>query len=238
MTTGNSSHPVGVLFDYNGVLADDEELHIEAFRRVLHQLGVVLTDDLYKRHCLGRTDSDGFVSLASVFPPQLGQRSVEALVGSKREQYLIQLAERDVLYPGVVEVLSELSERAKLGIVTSSTAAEVLLVLNRYGLRHFFDALVTADVIRIGKPDPEGYHLGLAVLGIASDRVVVIEDAVAGIEAARGAGLKCIAVRQTSPDGQLRRADLILDRIGDLSIEHVYGVLAVDSHAQDRHRTR
>ena len=105
MTTINQ--PTGILFDYNGVIVDDEPLHELAFKEVLAGFGAQLTSQQYNTYCQGRTDSDGFLELKAQFPTELSSSPLEELVVKKQEAYQRLLPNHDILYPGVISILKD-----------------------------------------------------------------------------------------------------------------------------------
>ena len=208
----------GILFDYNGVLANDEHLHEESFQEVLSQFGVDLTAEFYKEYCLGRTDADGFEALKVRLGEQLAGLATQELVAMKQSAYQQRLIPSEVLYPGVVEVLGTLNGTCPYAVVTGSKKSElapVLKHLQRYGIH--FKALVTADDITRGKPDPEGYLKGLCAIELPHEQVVAVEDSPSGVKAAKAAGLVCVAVCHTTPNDRLREADMIVPNIRNIT---------------------
>lgn len=214
----------GILFDYNGVIVDDEHLQQQAMAEVVGEYGVVLDDQLYAQVCLGRTDRAAFQQLRDTFD-RLEGVSTEELVREKVRRYERIVGESSILYPGIRETLIRLSESCLLGVVTGSVRREVEPILTNGGLRELFQCLITADDIKRGKPDPEGYLNGVAVLQLPKERVVVIEDTPTGIRAAKNAGLKCIAVEHTVAADQLAQADKIVAKVTDLTPELVAMVI-------------
>ena len=209
---------LGILFDYNGVLANDEHLHEEGFREVLSQFGVDLTAEFYKEYCLGRTDADGFEALKVRLGEQLAGLATQELVAMKQSAYQQRMVPEEILYPGVVGVLSGLNGSCPYAIVTSSKRCEVMPVveyLGQYDIR--FRTLVTADDITRGKPDPEGYLKGLCAIELPHEQVVAVEDSPSGVKAAKAAGLVCVAVCHTTPNDRLREADMIVPNIRNIT---------------------
>ncbi len=215
----------GILFDYNGVLVNDEQLHKQAFQKVLDGYGVSFTDELYDRACLGRTDEDGFKYLAREFNSQLGGVPIDKLLKSKIEQYGKLAGQTDILYPGAEKTIRELEKKYRLAIVTSSTRDEVLPFLSSKKLISIFDFILTAEDITRGKLNPESYLTGLNRLKLPPQKVVVVEDSPSGVKAANSANLACIAVLHSVPREQLRGTDKILEKISDLNEEVIENVL-------------
>lgn len=207
------SKSIGLLFDYNGVIADDEPLHQAAFANVLSAYGISLSHEMYKQFCFGRTDREGFEQLRSQFTQKLCIQFLDALVKQKQKEYQKLLSQQNILYSGAIDVIVDLRDYAKLGIVTSSTRAELIATLDNNGITKEFDVLITAENIVRGKPDAEGYLKGVQGLGLPSNRVIAVEDSRLGVQAAKSAGIKCIAVLQTSTAEDLVLADVTVAAI-------------------------
>ncbi|MBF0476066.1 MAG: HAD family phosphatase [Deltaproteobacteria bacterium] len=203
-----------VIFDYNGIIADDEQVHQRAFQVVLSDLGFSLDSQLYAAYFLGRTDRDGLLSLNSSRSGIFQINEIDNLVRQKQNKYQSLINNEDILYPMVIDVIRNLSRRFTLGIVTSSSRTELLTVLERYQILKYFQAIITADDVTLGKPNPEGYIKILNALETPPNHSVVIEDSPSGILAAKSAGIKCIAVLHTAPRTSLVNADIILDTVG------------------------
>ena len=164
----------GVLFDWNGVLIDDEPLHYEAFHRVLEELGLELTLEAYQQHCQGRRDADGFVSLAQTYEWQL---PLSYCVTAKHRYYKNILSTSNVfLAPSTERLLAWLHERVAIAVVTSSSRSDVENILNRSDQAQAFDLLVTAEDVTRGKPDPEGYLTAARMLDICCEKCLIVED--------------------------------------------------------------
>lgn len=206
-----------VLFDMNGVIVDDESLHEQAFKKVLESINVSLTSKDYVNHFIGRTDKDGFVDFLTALKKDFDQNLIKELIFKKGQAYQ-QLAQDNLTpYPGVIDFIQTLFEAGlNLGLVTSSTRFEAETVLATLGVDHFFSKIVTADDIKIGKPNPEGYLKGASFFHAPAKNCLVVEDAPSGIKAAKKAGMKTLAV--TNTHSQLSDADIILSSLNQDSL--------------------
>ena len=129
-------------------------------------------------------------------------------------------AVRSVLLPGVVEVLSSLSD-FKLGLASSSPHAWIEIVLDRFDLRKFFSVIVSADDVGgVGKPDPKIYKLAFEKLQVS--KAVAVEDSEKGVQSAVAAGLKCIAIRNGFNDHQnLSQANFLITHLSEINHENL-----------------
>jgi HAD superfamily hydrolase (TIGR01509 family) len=148
-------------------------------------------------------------------------REASRLADRKEELYRELIAKSDIQpLPGVVEWLHTLHEKNVPCAVASSTQrANIAAVLDRIGLIRAFSAIVSAEDVSHGKPDPEVFLKAAEKLGVEPRRCIVFEDAYVGIDAGHAAGMKVIAVTTTHAARELRAADLVVARLDDLSLE-------------------
>lgn len=206
-----------ILFDMNGVLIDDEDLHRAAFQHVVTKVNLSMSDDDYRVFFAGRTDEAGFRAFfAERAPRQL------ALIGDflERKTHSYQeLAKTNLRrYGGAAELVHRLRDtNHQLALVTSSIRDEVTVVLDFLALGDAFHTVVTAEDVTEGKPSPVPYLTGAKRLGRLPAECVVIEDAPSGISSAKAAGMACAAVTSTHGAGELALADLLVGQISDLA---------------------
>ncbi len=210
-----------VLFDFNGVIADDEASHFEAFREVLTPRGIALDRARYDAELLGLDDA----GVARHLFPGAGTEEHARFLADKSAAYDALTAGGVPAFPGAVELVVALAERGvPLAIVSGALRHEIERILGGYGLLDRFRIVVAAEDVRHCKPDPEGYLLGFEMLraqGLVAtaDRCVVVEDSPAGIEAALSAGMRVVGVAHSAKLAELHRAHEAVPRIGDLSAE-------------------
>jgi len=212
------------LFDYNGVLVDDEAVHLAAFRDVLGPIGVSITDAEYQSKYLGFDDVGAFRAILEDHALPADASRVAALVEAKKPRYL-ERAKRELLtFPGAGALLNRLAESgATIGIVSGALRQEIELGLRVLGATSSVAFVVSAEDTTACKPDPEGYCIGLAKLRelVGTEparRVLVVEDSLAGIEAARAAKIACLAVAHSYQADELYRAGptQVVAKLGDI----------------------
>jgi HAD superfamily hydrolase (TIGR01509 family) len=200
------------LFDFNGVLVDDEHVHLSAFREVLSPLGVTVTDEAYQERYLGFDDVGAFRAMLEDAGRAATEAEISRLVAAKKPVYLERIESSLRVFPGAVELVVRRAAGAPVGIVSGALEDEIRHCLTRMGVLDRVRFIVSAERTRACKPAPEGYLLGLSELGGAlgaapvAARVVALEDSLAGIEAAKAAGLRCVAVAHSYPEADLLRA--------------------------------
>jgi beta-phosphoglucomutase len=208
-----------IIFDFNGVIVDDEPLHLELFRRVLGEEGVGLSDEDYHAKYLGYDDRGCFVAAltdAGKVEAATSAAFIQELIDRKAAYYRRAIEERFLLFPGVVELVRRVATRYPLAIASGALRGEIELVLERGGIRECFKEIVAAEDVSACKPDREGYVKALAALNaglgaaIQAAECLVIEDSVAGVEAARAAGMRCVAVTNSYAAAELAGADAVV----------------------------
>jgi HAD superfamily hydrolase (TIGR01509 family) len=210
-----------VLFDFDGVIVDTEPLHLAAFRRALEPEGIRLSDAHYYDTYLGYDDHDAIVAALREIG-RVPDREVVRVLMARKAAHFLELVHAGVrLFPGVPEFVTEAGARGPLAIGSGALRDEIELILERVGLRDAFAAIVSADDVQHGKPDPETYRRALAALvttspGLAAHECLVIEDSVAGVRAAKAAGMRCLAVTNSCPRAALEaEADLVVDSLAE-----------------------
>ena len=179
-----------ILWDNDGVLVETEHLYFEATQHVLATVGVELTRAQYLELFLKQ--GRGAWHLAE--ERGLGSAEIEALRDTRNQLYAAWLPREPRVMPGVAEVLAALHGRYVMGVVTSSRRDHFDVIHESSGLLRYFDFLVTADDVRHVKPNPESYIRAVRQSGCPADACLAIEDSERGLQAALGAGVRCVVV--------------------------------------------
>jgi HAD superfamily hydrolase (TIGR01509 family) len=206
-----------VVFDFDGVLANTERLHLLAIQDALAAHGRTLDERTYFDRYLGFGDRDVFVELARDLAWPLDEPTLDGLMSLKADRYRRHLDGGDALYPPASACVRCLSPRFALGIASGSLRSEIQHILSGAGLLDAFGAIVGADDVGLGKPAPEPYLKAAQLLGVDPSRAVAIEDSRWGLDSARAAGMRTIGITTTYPALALAPADLIVDSLEDIS---------------------
>jgi len=198
-----------VIFDMNGVITDDEDLHESATKEVFRDIGVSITSENYKAFCMGRTDLAAFKDLFDAFT--IENESVENLIAKKSFKYQKLIQGNLKVYPGIIPLIKELYKDYTLALTSSSTFDEVQLVMDQLRLKKYFKVIVTSKDVKHGKPNPEPYLLTAKKLNVKSENCLVIEDSKNGIQSAKKAGMVCVAIPNTEDSSKLIEADQIIE---------------------------
>lgn len=208
-----------VIFDMNGVITDDEDIHEKATLETFKEIGIVLTPEHYRTYCLGVPDIFAFNKILNEF--QKENQNTNDLIAVKTIKYKNLLKRSLKVYPGVVKLINRLNRDYKLALTSSSTADEVDFVLDQLKLKDLFDVVVTSDDIKHGKPHPEPYLLTADLLKVRNEDCMVIEDSENGIYSAKQAGMICIAIPNTEERKNLIKADRIINDYTDITLDFI-----------------
>lgn len=209
----------GVIYDVDGVIVDSEPLHIKAWCQTLENfhsnISQLPSDFLQKRK------GERPINIAQEFIEKL-QLSVDADAFLKVKVAMYgKLMHTDLkLMPGVKTSLDFFeNENMAFGIGTSDVREDTEYILQKFGLKKYFSAIVTGDEVKNGKPDPEIYLKVVQKLSLKPQECIVIEDATRGVLAAKNAGCLCIGVKNNTKDQDLSKADIIIDSLEDITID-------------------
>lgn len=214
-----------VIFDFNGIIVDDEPIHFELFQRVLGEEGIRLTEEDYYARYLGFDDRGAFEASFLDNNQPLNDAKLRELIERKAGYYQDAIRNHVAIFPGVKTLASALSETLPLAVASGALRHEIETILQTAGLLKHFKAIVSAEDVEHGKPEPEIFLKALAALNAqhigepyeAAD-CVVIEDSREGIKGARRAGMKCLAVTNSHPAELLTEANAVVDSLEEVTV--------------------
>ncbi len=199
-----------ILFDFNGVIVDDEPQHCDALVATLADYGYPLDRDTYYRDYLGFDDRECFRFSFARMGRATDEAALHEAIERKHAHYARAVREAMRLVPGAGAFIGQAAaDGLRLAIVSGALRREVELVLGLAGLRAHFAEIVAAEDVSACKPDPQGYNRARAALALEPSRCVVIEDSLPGLAAARAAGLRCAMVATSHGAGECAAADLV-----------------------------
>lgn len=189
-----------VIFDFNGTLSDDESILLNSFTDLFHKyLGWQMTPEEYTERLLGHSDRE-IVEIAVRTHGGGDSVLVDQLLARHGDRYKQLVAERSPITDSAAELVAHLARlEVPMAIVTGAQRDDVLAVLNNCSTGEHIDLFVTVEDVEHGKPDPEGFLKGAALLGVEPQDVLVFEDSVPGIQGALAAGMRCVAVTGDNP---------------------------------------
>jgi beta-phosphoglucomutase len=216
----------GIVFDFDGVIANSEPLHFRAFSEVLAARGIVLTENAYYAEYLGYEDVEVFRAVASDRGASWDRSEIAAMLEQKAA--LLEALERDVtvLFPGAEAAIRRAAEAVPIAIASGALRAEIRRVLDWAGLTALFSAIVAAEDCPRGKPAPDPYIRTVALLSTAAaaaplsaSECVAVEDSRWGLESAHAAGLHTVGVAHTYEATALSGADLVIEDLSSFTID-------------------
>lgn len=199
----------------DGVLLNSSPIHAAAYQDALR--GLSIPNFRYSR-VAGMRSRDGIRAILKENNIHLPEEELAALAQVKSKLALARIAAENPIVPGATAVLGALAGRTRLALASSASEAGVNAFLDRNNLRRFFQCVLHSGDVLSAKPAPEIFELTIERLGLRPADSLVVEDAVAGIQAAKRAGAVACGIPATSPAEELARAgaDVIIDQLEDL----------------------
>ena len=210
------TEPRALIFDFNGVLLDDEPIHNQNLQTVFAEEGIPLSLEEIRTRCHGRGDRECFTFLLEEAGRDFDNSSIEKLIANKSRHYKQSIGRHIPLVPGVEAFLSHWFKRVPLALASGALLVEIEFVLERSGLTRFFAITANTADVGIPKPDPAVYNLALDRLrqassaGLQAGECLVFEDSAVGMHAALAAGMRCVGVATSAEPGELREAELVI----------------------------
>jgi beta-phosphoglucomutase len=217
-------HLQAVVLDFDGVIADTEPLHYEAYRQIFEPFGIAVTAEEYAEHYIGLADRKALADAGRAHGLEVEDRLLDDLIARKAEVVRHILVNARPVYPGVAELLRAWSAEVPLAVASGALRSEIELVLSVAGVLDTVRVIVSANDVKRSKPAPDAYLKALELLtahvpDLEPPRTVAIEDSRFGIQSAREAGMRAVAVTTSFPRSELASADLIVDALPSLTLE-------------------
>lgn len=221
-----------VLFDFNGVIINDESIHEKIIEELLLAENIRVKPQEFREYCLGRSDRACITNLLVRQGRVVPETYLNQLMTRKAEAYRqqIEMLEKLPIYRGVKDIIEKvIVAELKMAIVSGAMRSEVEFILEKTGLAQHFPVIVAGDDIMVSKPEPDGYLLAIEQLNqmypdldLKPAECLVIEDTFAGIEAAKNAGIPVVGVAHTYPFHMLQRlANWCIDYLWELELDRV-----------------
>ncbi len=202
------------IWDMDGVLVDSAAPHYESWRRVFASQGCDYGEDQFRSNFGMRDDQ-----IIELVMGNLPDKLVESIAEEKEHIYRDIVRSGARIFPGVLPLLRAMRKgQFHIALGTSAPMANVKAVLPQLGLSDYFPVAVCGEDVRKGKPDPEIYLLAAERLGADAAQCIVFEDSPHGVEAAKRAGMKCVAITNTHPAHSLRGADRVISSCEEIDL--------------------
>ena len=208
--------PQAVIFDLDGTLIDNNAYHIEAFKAFYDKIGKPFTLDEYKQHINGRVNREIF---NYVFNTTLSPEKAEEYTNEKEGLYRELYAPHIKPITGLIDFLNEL-EQAKIpkAVATSGIIPNINFMFEHIPIRNYFFSVIDSTQITHGKPHPEIFLKAAVSVNAVPSECIAFEDSLAGIQSAKAAGMKVIALTTTHTAEELKDADLIIKDYTEISL--------------------
>jgi HAD superfamily hydrolase (TIGR01509 family) len=205
-----------IIFDMDGVLMDTRKAYFKAARKLFEE---VYRKKITRKEYEGMFGREDTYMIAHFLKKYKLKGDVKELRLKKRE--MVQLEEKGSLklFPGAKQLVMKLSKDYKLALASSTWKAIVRNALEQFGMRKYFRVIVGKEDVKKHKPDPEPYLVTAKKLGVRPSECAVVEDSIAGVEAAKRAGMKAIAVMTSYHKDKLKKADFVVKGIGQIKPE-------------------
>ncbi len=224
-----------VLFDFNGVIVDDEPLHKKAYAEAFKAVGITQTDEEYY-DSLGMDDVTFVRAAFERAGRELTDETLRSVIEREGALHRELLGEQMPLFPGVATFIKALARRYPLGVVSMADRSEIDYVLERAALSGVFSVIVSAGDVTVCKPDPACYNTALTrlnqqrseahVVSVQAAECLVVEDSPPGIRSARAAGMRTLGVTNTVDEKALREAgaDVVTRSLADWTVDALHHV--------------
>jgi beta-phosphoglucomutase len=215
------------IWDVDGTLVDTAELHFQAWEAVCREQG----RDFSRADFAATFGQRNPEIIRKLFGDRFNERQIDELGERKEVLYRAAAAKGVDLLAGVRKLVEDLHEAGFVQAIGSSAPhANLELILRLTGIAQHFQAVIGSEDTQRGKPDPQVFLLAAQRLGVRPERCVVFEDAIAGVQAARAGGMKCVAVRFVGhhPEDRLRQAgaDVVVESLQEVSAQTILDLLS------------
>jgi len=211
-----------VIWDMDGVIADTAPYHFKAWQEVFQKRGMNFTEEDFKRNFGQRNDT----IIRNVLGEGLSPSQIDTIAGEKEENFRQRVRQHIKPLPGAIKLLKSLREHGfKIALASSAPIENIRLVTQGLDINNCFHAIVSGREVKEGKPSPQGFLLAAKKLRVAPENCIVVEDAVAGVTAAKRAGMCCLAITNTHPKTSLIEADLIVDTLEAVTVSDLKQLL-------------
>ena len=207
-----------IIFDFDGVILDSENSHFIAFNEGLKNLNINISEDEYYSKYISLDDRGVITNVVNDKNISVTNEEIDMIIKNKNDYFESRLIDNSKLFPGVEELIIQLSKNFVLSIGSGANRSEIIKTLKNNNIYDYFEKILSADEVNNPKPNPETYNRVLDNINtdFNINEIIVIEDSPGGIEAAKSAGLKCIAITNTFDNKELGKADIIVSNYEDI----------------------
>ena len=213
-----------VIWDMDGVIVDTAPYHFSAWRKVFQKRGVNFTEEDFRRNFGQRNDT----IIRNTLGDSISRSELDTISGEKERDFRERARQNIKPLPGAIELMKLLIEHGfKMALASSAPIENIKLQTEGLGIYNWFQSIISGRDVTEGKPSPQGFLLAAQRLGVEPKNCVVIEDAVAGVTAAKRAGMRCLAITNTHPKRNLMEADLVVDTLRAVGVSDLEKLLSL-----------
>lgn len=211
------------LFDLDGTMLDNNEVHYKAWKKYLKDSGMDISDEDFKKNISGRTNQD---AVEHIYNKKMSGEEASKYYLEKERIYR-EMYEKDIApIKGLPEFLKDLHEhRIVMAIATSGIQVNIDFMFEHLPIKQYFKKIISSKDIAKGKPDPEIFLKTAEVLGVLPGDCVVFEDSTAGVKSGKAAGMKVVALTTTHSSEELKEADLVINDYTEIDFERIASII-------------
>lgn len=222
LNTKTPTNRRAVLWDMDGTIVDSGVGHRLAWEKTFNNHGETFTEAVFK-YTFGRRNEE---TIRKYFGRNISQEKLDAIADEKERIFRSLIKGKIRALPGAVELIKSLQKAGYRQALVSSTPIEnIELITGTLCIKDCFDVIIASGDVSKGKPDPQGFLLAAEKLNVLPENCIVMEDAVAGVTAAKRGGMHCIAVTTSRPKERLSKADIVVDNLEKITISIIEKLL-------------
>ena len=208
-----------VIFDLDGTLLDNNDVHLKAWKQYLKENEKQISDEDFKENISGRTNKD---AIEHIYKKEMTEDEASKYYLEKEEIYRKMYRLDIAPITGLQDFLEELHKhKIAMAIATSGIQVNIDFMFNHVPIKKYFKKIVNSRDVSKGKPDPEIFLKAAEVLHIPTENCIVFEDSIAGVRAGKSAGMKVVALTTTHTPEELKEADLVIKDYSEINFERL-----------------
>lgn len=217
-----------ILFDCNGVIVDDEPIHLKLFQKVLDEEGIRLTRQAYFQKYLALDDRTCFEDVLKTNGLSIAKKRIDELIQRKAKYYQKVIRKEFRIFPGVKSFVERQRKQYLLAVVSGALRNEIEWILKKSKMRQAFSVIVSAEDVKRSKPYPDCYQTALKKIrllknyeDLKASECLAVEDSIHGVEAAHRAGMKCLAITNSYSEKDLCKAEMVVKSLAGTHLENL-----------------
>lgn len=208
-----------VIFDLDGTLLDNNEVHFKAWKKYLKDSGIDISDEDFKKNISGRTNKD---AVSHIYKKDMSEEEASKYYLKKEEIYRKMYEKNIAPIAGLPEFLEDLSKhKITMAIATSGIQVNIDFMFEHVPIKKYFKKIINSEYITKGKPDPQIFLKTAESLHITPENCIVFEDSMAGVKAGKAAGMKVIALTTSHKAEELKEADMVIKDYTEISFKRL-----------------